>query len=195
MTTFVTPATDADLPHLQAVEDASDRLFVEQYVPLPEIADWNSAPSGSQRAAAPGFLLVARERTDGPIVGFVHVLEPAGIAHLEQLSVLPAHGRRGHGRALVEAALREAAARGHREVTLRTYADVPFNAPFYRTCGFEVTEPRSAFHRRLVEVEKQQGLLRYGQRLQMTADLADCQVSAREASGVRPDPPVPARCR
>nr|WP_276547949.1 GNAT family N-acetyltransferase [Brachybacterium muris] len=173
VTTIVSPATDADLPHLQSVEDGSDRLFVEQYVPLPEIADWNGAPSGTQRAAAPGFLLVARERADGPIVGFVHVLEPAGIAHLEQLSVLPEHGRRGHGRALVVAALQEAAARGHHVVTLRTYADVPFNAPFYRTCGFEVTEPDSVFHRRLVEVEKQQGLLRYGQRVQMTADLAD----------------------
>lgn len=178
MTTFVSPATDADLPHLQAVEDASDRLFVEQYVPLPEIADWHGAPSGTQRAAAPGFLLVARESADGRIVGFVHVLEPAGIAHLEQLSVLPAHGRRGHGRALVAAALREAAARGHREVTLRTYADVPFNAPFYRTCGFEVSDPDSVFHRRLVEVEKQQGLLRFGQRVQMTADLGTLAAAA-----------------
>ncbi|MFQ6485421.1 GNAT family N-acetyltransferase [Brachybacterium epidermidis] len=171
MTTLVSHAVDDDLPALAPIEDAADRLFVDAYVPEAERPDWYGAPSGHQRASAPGFMLVARELPDGPVVGFVHVLEPAGLAHLEQLSVLPEHGRRGHGRALVEAALSEAAARGHRAITLRTYAEIPFNAPFYRSCGFEVSQPGSPFLRRLVEVERQQGLMRYGTRVQMTAHL------------------------
>lgn len=173
MPTLVLPATELDLPHLAVIEDRSDQLFVQRYVPPHEREDWHGAPGGQQRAQAPGFLLVARERARGPLVGFVHVLEPAvGPAHLEQLSVLPSHGRRGHGRALVTAALREASLRGHREITLRTYAEVPFNAPFYRSCGFEESQPTTAFQRRLVDVEQEQGLMRYGRRVQMTAPLS-----------------------
>ena len=103
------------------------------------------------------------------VVGFAHLLEQDGHAHLEQLSVLPRLGRRGLGRMLVSAVLREAGARGHREVTLRTYADVPWNAPFYTRCGFVETEPRTAFLRRLIDVEESLGLLQHGRRLQMTA--------------------------
>lgn len=108
------------------------------------------APSGAARADQPGHLLVAADSgaTDAPggVVGFAHVvLLEDGLdvrAHLEQVSVLPAHGRRGTGAALVRAAAEEARWDGHDELTLCTYRDLPWNAPFYAGLGFEVVEPR-----------------------------------------------------
>ena len=58
--------------------------------------------------------------------------------HLAELDVLPAHGRRGVGTALVRA-VDEWARSGHfTEITLTTYRDVPWNAPFYAGLGFDV---------------------------------------------------------
>jgi GNAT superfamily N-acetyltransferase len=120
----------------------------------------------------PGFVLVVSESIDGDAVGFVHVIEADGRAHLEQLSVLPSHARRGLGRTLVEAAKAEAGQHGNQWITLRTYADVPWNAPFYSTCGFVESEPESAFQRQLEEAEERLGLEKYGRRIQMSAPLS-----------------------
>ncbi len=90
---------------------------------------------------------------------------------MEQLSVLPEHCRRGHGRALVEAAKNEARRRGYEWLSLRTYAEVPWNGPFYARAGFVETKPVSDFHKHLAEVEERLGLDRYGRRIQMTAAL------------------------
>lgn len=65
----------------------------------------------------------------------------------------------------------EARSRGYELLTLRTYADVPWNAPFYARVGFVETEPTTDFHKLLVEVEERLGLARYGRRVQMTAAL------------------------
>ncbi|MEQ1786450.1 MAG: GNAT family N-acetyltransferase, partial [Acidimicrobiales bacterium] len=63
-----------------------------------------------------------------------------GHAHLEQLSVRPESGGRGIGTALIEAVVAWARQRGDAEVTLTTFRDVPFNAPFYAARGFAVVE-------------------------------------------------------
>jgi GNAT superfamily N-acetyltransferase len=161
---LVRPASDTDLDLLARIEDEADRRFVERFRP----DRWESATSGRTRAMQQGFLLVATESVDGVPVGFAHVLEVED-AHLEQLAVLPEAGRRGHGRALVRAALAEADARGHRRLTLRTYADVPWNAPFYAALGFVESEPDTDVLRGLVETERLLGLERHGRRIQMAA--------------------------
>ncbi|PPF90474.1 GNAT family N-acetyltransferase [Clavibacter michiganensis] len=167
MPTRIRLATAADLVALQRIEDDADRLLVD----LLEPEDWPPAPAGASRAAEPGFLLVA-EDPDGDdggaaLVGFAHVLEVDGLAHLEQVSVPPEHGRRGRGRALVEAAAGEARRRGHRRITLRTFADVPWNAPSYARMGFVEEPPVTPFHAALVETEARLGLDRLGRRIQM----------------------------
>lgn len=134
----VRPAEPADLPVLAAIEAEGDRRFDEHFGGV----DWSPATPGEDRAARPGFLLVAGT----PVVGLAHVLEEgegaARGAHLELLAVRTASTRQGIGAALVEAACAEAAARGHAELTLTTYADVPWNGPWYRRLGFaEVAEP------------------------------------------------------
>lgn len=170
MASFVRTATDADLAELARIEEEADALFTGAVgAPLD-----HPAPTGAARAGEQGFVLVVAEEQDGPPLGFVHVLEEGGIAHLEQLSVLPAHMRRGHGRELVEAALDEAADRGHSTVSLRTFADVPWNAPFYATLGFiEADSPDHPFYRALLEAEQRIGLGDLGRRVHMSIDLID----------------------
>lgn len=96
-----------DLDLLRGIEAAADDLFTGFLGPDPFGPD--SATDGRVRAREPGYLLVVAEEAGAEAIGFAHVLEPpelagTGICHLEQLAVLPAHLRRGHGRALVEAA-------------------------------------------------------------------------------------------
>ncbi|MEK8145515.1 GNAT family N-acetyltransferase [Streptomyces sp. M10(2022)] len=57
-------------------------------------------------------------------------------AHIEQISVDPAAGRRGIGRLLIGHLAQWAAAEGLRGLTLTTFADVPWNAPYYTRLGF-----------------------------------------------------------
>jgi GNAT superfamily N-acetyltransferase len=156
-------ATDGDLDLLEDIENDADHLFLDRFQP----EEWGPASAGRSRAAHSGFLLVAID--DQEVVGFAHVLEVVGGAHLEQVAVRVAAGRRGHGGRLVEAALVEAGRRGHDRLTLRTYADVPWNAPFYARLGFAESEPDGAFLRDLVDVETRLQLDRHGRRIQMTA--------------------------
>ena len=156
-------ATGGDLGRLEGIENDADELFIERFQP----EDWGRASTGARRAAQPGFLLVAAESEGGEAIGFVHVLEAGDGAHLEQLAVLRTSARRGHGAALIRAALQEAGRRGHARVTLRTYADVPWNAPFYASLGFVESEPDTAFLRGLIAAEA--GLEQHGRRVQLTA--------------------------
>lgn len=162
----IRPARAADFDVIDEIENEADQLLIEWLNP----DEWDSSAAGASRTAAPGFLLVA-ETESGAVVGFVQVLEADGIAHLEQLSVLPEHGRRGYGRSLVEAAKDEARRSGYDRLTLRTYAEIPWNAPFYARCGFAEEEPATAFHVALVRAEAEHGLDRYGRRVQMGAQL------------------------
>jgi GNAT superfamily N-acetyltransferase len=167
MAASIRPARPSDLDVIESIENDADQLLISALEP----DSWMPAPTGESRASEPGFLLVA-ELDDGRVAGFVHVLEVDGICHLEQLSVAPHASRQGWGRRLVEAAQREAASRGYRRITLRTFADVPWNAPFYATAGFVEEEPLTAFHRSLVDAEASAGLDRLGPRLQMVAVLS-----------------------
>lgn len=167
MTLQIRLATEADLDRIEMIENTADQLFIDAF----QSENWPAADPAAERAEAAGFLLVGELEVAG-IVGFVHMLEIDGHAHLEQLSVLPEHGRRGYGRALTEAALNEAKERGYRKVSLRTYADLPWNGSFYARFGFVETEPDTEFLRNLVQVERELGLDAYGRRAQMNISLA-----------------------
>ncbi len=165
MTLCIRFAAPTDDVTIEQIENAADQLLIDRLTPL----RWEPAPSAGSRAADPGYILVAEETEGSAVIAFVHVLELDQIAHLEQLSVLPEHGRRGHGRVLVEAAKNEARRRGYQSLSLRTYADVPWNGPFYARAGFVETRPATDFHKHLSEVEERLGLDLYGRRIQMTA--------------------------
>lgn len=167
MTAFIRPATPADHPAIEQVENDADRLFLERLPP----ARWEPAPPGASRAAEPGFLLVLEEEGQPAVIGFVHVISRGPLAHLEQLAVRLDHGRRGHGSRLVDAAKIEAQRGGHRKLTLRTFADIPWNAPFYAKRGFVEIETVTQFHRELAAVEERLGISAWGRRILMEAAL------------------------
>ena len=98
------------------------------------------SPQNLQDGITQGMLRVAE--VDGQAVGFALCGEVDGHAHLFEMDVLPEHGRRGIGSALLESVCESAAARGFSAITLTTLRDVPWNAPFYAARGFvEITEP------------------------------------------------------
>lgn len=74
----------------------------------------------------------------GEIGGYLlaHILD--GNAHIEQVSVHPNHSRQGLGRQLIDTAGAWAAQQHLAALTLTTYADVPWNAPYYERLGFQV---------------------------------------------------------
>ena len=164
--TTIRLAQDADLPFLAAIEDAGDALFTERFGEL----DWPPASSGEERAAEPGILLVAVD-DDGTVVGFSHVLDLRGKWHLEQIAVDPAHGRRGIGAALLDSTHRELVERGAPEVTLMTYADVPWNAPFYARHGYVELDPLPPHLVELRAAEQRMGLQAHGRRVAMVRHL------------------------
>ena len=92
------------------------------------------SPQNLQDGIANGILRVAE--MEGEVVGFALCGEIDGHAHLHELDVVPEHGRRGIGSALLESVCNEAAARGFSAMTLITLRDVPWNAPFYAARGF-----------------------------------------------------------
>jgi GNAT superfamily N-acetyltransferase len=160
-------ADEDDFVAVESIENSADSILIDYL----SATMWWPAPSAAARAAACGFTLLAVGDTTDQPVGFAHVVESGALAHLEQLSVLPGFGRLGYGRQLVLAAAHEARLRGYTQLTLRTFADVPWNAPFYRNCGFITTQPATDFHRGLVATEEESGLPLLGQRVQMTLNL------------------------
>lgn len=176
----VAPQGDPALADLAAIEDAGERMFAE----VLDTSGWTPAPPGEQRAEQSGFVLVAGD----PPVGFAHVLDLDGHAHLEQLSVRPDRMRRGTGRALVRAALSEAIRRGHDELTLCTFAEIAWNGPFYRQLGFREIEAAAAPRavRELRAAERASGLDEGGRRVVMRVGLATSIVRPRPAVSVIP---------
>ena len=89
------------------------------------------------RHAAAGRAWVAVAPSSG-VVGFVIVDIVDGAAHIEQVSVVPAHQGRGVGRALIDQVRRWAVENGLPALTLTTFNDVPWNRPLYEHLGFRV---------------------------------------------------------
>lgn len=106
-----------------------------------------------------GRLWVATTSAGNP-VGFALVQEIDGYAHLEEIDVLPSHGRQGVGSSLLSAVCSWAKDSGYPAVTLRTFRDVPWNAPFYQRQGFHFvkSEALSEGHLELETSERKRGL-------------------------------------
>lgn len=132
------PARPGEAGLLQAIEREAGYLFADSA--HPEVA--TAAPTCVAAYDAHirlGRALVCVDEADRP-AGFAvsGVLDDA--LHLYELSVRPAHGRQGLGRALVEAVSARARTDGLTAVTLATFTDVPWNAPFYARLGFRPVE-------------------------------------------------------
>ena len=85
-------------------------------------------------------LWVAAAASDRP-VGFALACVVDSNAHLDELDVLPEHGRHGIGTALVETVCAWGRANGFKAITLSTLSHIPWNAPFYNRLGFRILPP------------------------------------------------------
>jgi GNAT superfamily N-acetyltransferase len=151
-------AREDDLPLLPRIEEEADARFLP--AGLPEEFDAPAhALADLAEALREARLWVAADGEDRP-VGFALAVLVDGLPHLEQVSVLTAHGRRGLGRRLVEAVLAWARERGAAAVTLTTFRDVAWNAPFYERLGFRPLDDAALGPgmRRVLAHEAAQGL-------------------------------------
>lgn len=132
------PGEPTDIPHIQAVESAAGELF--RSVAMDQIAEDRPPERRLLRHMInKGQLWVAI--VDSLVVGYAMVIPVGSEAHLDQVSVDPTFGRRGIGTSLVQLACEWAEQRGCEYMTLFTYADVPWNQPYYRKLGFTELDP------------------------------------------------------
>ena len=132
---MIRAARESDLERLRDIERAAGSLFLE--LDMRSVAEDEPPTIGElsafQRA---GRAWVATEG-DHP-VGYLLLSIVDGDAHVEQVSVHPAWSGRGLGGALVDTAATWAVRLGMHAMTLTTFRDVPWNAPYYERLGFRV---------------------------------------------------------
>ncbi|MEU8248613.1 GNAT family N-acetyltransferase [Nonomuraea sp. NPDC048916] len=143
-------AESSELSDLISIELAADGLFQSVGIEFPP------GTTQIEEVDDPGSVLVEGE----PPAGFALVGWLDGNLHLEQLAVHPSRMRQGIGGRLITAVREHARACGAPAVTLTTFRDVPWNAPWYERHGFTVL-PDAAWGpelRALVEQERELGI-------------------------------------
>ena len=163
----IRPAIRRDLDDLEEVEDDAGTLFASVGY------DFSGVRPASRQARYwdafdEGAIFVADVPHVG-LSGFIALAPLDNGAHVLELSVRRGSQRRGLGRKLMTAGEDWARAQGFGELTLTTFRDVSWNAPFYGRLGFTEVEtgaqqPGLAEERRL-EIER--GLDSAGPRIAM----------------------------
>jgi GNAT superfamily N-acetyltransferase len=136
----IRPPRPDELEILRDIERDAGRLFAK--IGLDDIA----AHDPDSIETLTGYLDVGRiwvipdDDTDAPL-GYAMVDIVDDHAHIEQISVRADQGRRGLGGTLLEYICGWAADNGFAAVTLTTFRDVAWNAPFYLKHHFRVLAP------------------------------------------------------
>lgn len=127
-----------ELPKLQAIEAAAAQLFRatdyawigdEEGMSLETLEHWFVS----------GKIWVVVDAADEP-VGFAIAREIDNTAYLHEIDIHPQHSRQGLGERLIEAVTAWARENDYPQVTLSTFIDVPWNAPYYQRLGFHRLE-------------------------------------------------------
>ena len=127
-----------ELERCREIERAAGVLFAE--IGFAAVAADEPAPAETlAEYLRAGRAWVITTADDEP-VGYAVVDIVDDLAHLEQLSVLPDQGRQGLGTMLLEHVCAWATNDRRAAVTLTTFIDVPWNAPFYARHGFRVMD-------------------------------------------------------
>ena len=155
-------ALPQDTTFLPSIERQAAKLFEnclgETGLTLEALVRVNSVENFDHAQRAGRLWVAVSPR--GDLVGFALVFDLGGMAHVDELDVLPEHGGRGLGSRLLEEVCGWAREAGYPKVTLSTFREVPWNAPFYHRRGFRIVEPAelSEQHVQLVRSEKDRGL-------------------------------------
>jgi GNAT superfamily N-acetyltransferase len=135
---------DADFfPDLEQSAGLAFRADAE----LAWLADADNLPAERYREiVADGRSWIA-EHTPPVPVAFVAATLAGGELHVWEFNVRLEWQRRGIGRRLLRHFIAEAAAARIPAITLTTFRDLPWNAPFYRSMGFELLPPERSWTR------------------------------------------------
>jgi GNAT superfamily N-acetyltransferase len=144
-----------ELPLLAHVEQSAAGLFLD--TPYAFLVDAAPLPLDFvQQQFRSGQVWVAVD-LDEKVVGYAIAREVDDTLYLQQIDVEPEHGRRGIGSALVNTVCLWARQQGYKIVSLSTFRDIPWNAPFYSKLGFHPVDEAELTHnfqqRRLKELE------------------------------------------
>jgi ribosomal protein S18 acetylase RimI-like enzyme len=132
-----------------AIDDAADAdidAIVALWRSCGLVRDWNDPASDIARARAGANSAILVGRDHGAIVGSVMVGHDGHRGWFYYLAVAPDAQRRGHGRALVEAAERWLAARGIEKAMLMIRPDNAAVRAFYERLGY-FDQPRTVLAR------------------------------------------------
>jgi GNAT superfamily N-acetyltransferase len=133
----VRPARPEDAARLPAVEDSAGALF--RTAPgLEWVADDGSLSAEAHRPFIESGTTFVVEAEGGALTGFVACEAVGDVLHVWELAVAAEAQRRGLGRRLMQAARDKAEALGLAGLTLTTFRDVAWNAPFYERLGYRV---------------------------------------------------------
>jgi GNAT superfamily N-acetyltransferase len=155
-----TPAR-SEYPLLVEVDERAEALFRMAGFELPPV------PYSIDDLARAKAVFVAGR----PPVGFVHIDEVDGLAHVAEIAVIPKWMRQGIGTQLLDRACEWARAHDYPAITLITYADVSWNAPFYAARGFVELSELTPGLVALREREADLGLDEIGRRIAMRRNL------------------------
>ncbi|MFE6170597.1 GNAT family N-acetyltransferase [Streptomyces sp. NPDC056464] len=134
----IRPAGADDLPALQDIERAAGAPFRD--VGMAWIAeDEPPALEVLEGYRLAGRNWVAVDDDDRPVA--YAICDPVdGALHVEQVSVHPDFAHRRIGRGLLSYAADRARDEGLTGLTLTTFTEVPWNAPYYERLGFRVLQ-------------------------------------------------------
>lgn len=155
MSPIVRPAVVADIPFLPGIERSAGEAFrstVHAWV-----ADDKIVEAGAYQP-----LIEARQvqvaEIDGTLAGLLIIEQIDSTLHIHEVSVAQPFQKKGVGRALMLAARAQAQALDCRDMTLMTFANVSFNAPFYQSLGFGVVDPPGQRLAEILAAEAAHGL-------------------------------------
>jgi len=148
-----------DIGHLAHVEAAAAGVFKDTAFEA-EIGSDTLAESILVGCMNANLLWVVRCLERKAPVAFAVLLDHGSAAHLQEISVDAAFARQGVGTQLMNHVLFSLRERGYQAVTLSTYKELPWNAPFYKRFGFESLRPDelSPALRMIREKEQKEGL-------------------------------------
>jgi predicted N-acetyltransferase YhbS len=131
-------ARAAEIPLLSHIEQSAARLFLD--TPYAFLVDADPLPLDSvQQQFQAGRVWVAIDKYE-TVVGYAIASKVDDTLYLQQIDVTPEHGQRGIGSTLVNAVCAWAKQHGYHIVSLSTFRDIPWNAPFYSKLGFRAVD-------------------------------------------------------
>jgi predicted N-acetyltransferase YhbS len=130
----IRPARFEELPMLSQIEQSAARLFLDTPYAFLVNDDPLSLDFVQQQFRA-GRVWVAVDCHE-IVVGYAIAREVDNTLYLQQIDVEPLHGRRGIGSALITTVCDWAQQQGYEIVSLSTFREILWNAPFYSKLGF-----------------------------------------------------------